>query len=371
MNKPSVILIARNYPPLIGGIENMMAATLDILAQDYKVTLVGPNGCLKFAPNVSSCYQLPQHPALFLLLGLLITPLLVLRHRPIAVIGSNGVMAPMIWLCARLAAGKSFLFLHGRDIVSYSRIYRLFMWPFCKRMDAISVNSRNTEKLAVEAGISEQVIFINYPCIRRPTPLPDSTHRRNLKNNLGDYLLYAGRIVPRKGLLPFLENCGGWLKSSGLKLIIVGDLPIGQAGGIDRSYLDKVRGLLGAQELEQNVQLVGQVSDEEMASYMQFARVHIMPLIEEPGDVEGFGMVAVEAASYGTATVAFNCGGVSDAVLNTGLLVQAENYPNFLQAVETELSSPSSTASELIQWSHRFFEDQYAQTLKQALSNTL
>jgi phosphatidylinositol alpha-1,6-mannosyltransferase len=371
MNKPSVILIARNYPPLIGGIENMMAATLDTLAQDYKVTLVGPFGCLKRASKASSCYQLPQHPALFLLLGLIITPFLVLRHRPVAAIGSNGVMAPIVWFCAKLAAGKSFLFLHGRDIVSNSRIYRLFMWPFCKRMNAVSVNSRNTEKLAFEAGVPEHVISINYPCIRAPIPLSDSPHVKDLKNRLGEYLLYAGRIVPRKGLLPFLENCGGWLKKSGLTLVIVGDLPAGQAGGIDRSYLDKVRGLLGAQGLDQSVQLVGQVSDEEMASYMQLARLHIMPLIEEPGDVEGFGMVAVEAASYGTATVAFDCGGVADAVLDPSLLVRAGNYTDFVQAVETELSSPSSTSSNLIQWSHRFFEEQYSQTLKQALSNTL
>src|SRR3546814_16851853 len=44
------------------------------------------------------------------------------------------------------------------------------------------------------------------------------------------------------------------------------------------------------------------------------ASAHIFPVREIPGDPEGFGMVAVEAAAHGVPTIAFATGGIVDAV---------------------------------------------------------
>ncbi|MEH6518717.1 MAG: glycosyltransferase family 4 protein [Halioglobus sp.] len=368
MSKPSLILIARNFPPLVGGIENMMASTLNVLADDYEVTLVGPKGCRNFATSAHNCYQLPTHPALFMALGLILALWLSLRYRPQHVLGSNGIMAPLVWLCAVIAGAKSFLFLHGRDIVSNSRLYKSLIWPFCGRMNTVSVNSKNSTELALAAGISQSAIVLNHPCIRRP--LPQAEDQSALNDSLIgiDYLLYAGRIIPRKGLLPFLQNCSDWLKASELKLMVVGDLPEGQAGGIDRSYLDEVKTCIKEKGLEEHVQLTGKASDTDMGSYMQGARLHIMPLIEEPGDVEGFGMVAVEAASYGTATIAFNCGGVADAIPSRHLLIRASDYEAFCKAIENEMSSPSLSSDELKLGATNFFEDKYFESLTKTLN---
>lgn len=58
-----------------------------------------------------------------------------------------------------------------------------------------------------------------------------------------------------------------------------------------------------------------------------------------PGDVEGFGMVAIEAAAHGLPTVAFDVGGVADAVLvgRTGELAPAADYQTFASAVSRAL----------------------------------
>jgi len=54
----------------------------------------------------------------------------------------------------------------------------------------------------------------------------------------------------------------------------------------------------------------------------------IFPVIERPGDIEGFGMVAIEAAAHGTPTYAFAVGGVPDAVSDgiSGQLLQPGDY---------------------------------------------
>ena len=69
----------------------------------------------------------------------------------------------------------------------------------------------------------------------------------------------------------------------------------------------------------------------------------MFPLIDTPGDVEGFGMVAVEAAAHGTPTVAFDCGGVGDAVVDgeNGLLVPAGDYAGFNDATLQLLQNSS------------------------------
>ena len=43
-------------------------------------------------------------------------------------------------------------------------------------------------------------------------PLPDPEEAPDvLPWPRRDYLLYAGRVIPRKGLLEFVRNCGPWL----------------------------------------------------------------------------------------------------------------------------------------------------------------
>ena len=61
----------------------------------------------------------------------------------------------------------------------------------------------------------------------------------------------------------------------------------------------------------------------------------MFPVREIPGDPEGFGMVAVEAAAHGLPTIAFATGGVTDAVAEgqSGRLVAPGDYAGFADAV--------------------------------------
>src|SRR5690606_21153848 len=88
-----------------------------------------------------------------------------------------------------------------------------------------------------------------------------------------------------------------------------------------------------------NVRFIGHCSDSALSAAYQAADVHVFPVLDLPGDVEGFGMVALESAAHGLPTVAFAVGGVPDAVKEgvTGTLVPAGNYPAFADAVSTHL----------------------------------
>ncbi|MBK6281246.1 MAG: glycosyltransferase family 4 protein [Gammaproteobacteria bacterium] len=53
------------------------------------------------------------------------------------------------------------------------------------------------------------------------------------------------------------------------------------------------------QGLEGSVTICGRVTDELLHAAYAEADALVFPVLELPGDVEGFGMVAVEAAAHG------------------------------------------------------------------------
>ena len=58
-----------------------------------------------------------------------------------------------------------------------------------------------------------------------------------------------------------------------------------------------------------------------------------MPNIKVQGDMEGFGIVAIEATSIGLPVIASSIEGIKDAIVDneTGALVESENVNNFLK----------------------------------------
>jgi phosphatidylinositol alpha-1,6-mannosyltransferase len=81
------------------------------------------------------------------------------------------------------------------------------------------------------------------------------------------------------------------------------------------------------------------LSDDSLANAYIAADVLIFPVLDITGDMEGFGMVAIEAAAHGTPTVAFSVGGVPDAIAEgvSGNLIQPGNYSEFAETVAKHL----------------------------------
>jgi len=92
--------------------------------------------------------------------------------------------------------------------------------------------------------------------------------------------------------------------------------------------------------VEKNLRFLGRCDEATLGAAYQAANLHVFPVLELPGDVEGFGMVALESAAYGLPTVAFAVGGVSDAVREgrTGTLVASGDYGRLGEAVIRQLA---------------------------------
>ena len=123
------------------------------------------------------------------------------------------------------------------------------------------------------------------------------------------------------------------------------------------------------------VKLLGRVSDQVLEQVFSLTSLHLFPVLDLPGDVEGFGMVAIEAAIHGVPTIAFNAGGVPDSVKDkvTGYLVDAEDYDAFSQAVLQGLEALGKELSpqRCIEYATRFSWENYGRRLGAICEQTL
>jgi phosphatidylinositol alpha-1,6-mannosyltransferase len=94
------------------------------------------------------------------------------------------------------------------------------------------------------------------------------------------------------------------------------------------------------QGLQDRVILFGDVDDAGLMTAYRLADLFIMPNIYVPGDVEGFGIVALEAALNKVCVVASRLEGIVDAITDqkNGILVPPGDTVAYVQTIETLLN---------------------------------
>jgi len=125
--------------------------------------------------------------------------------------------------------------------------------------------------------------------------------------------------------------------------------------------------------LAANLRFLGVITDRErLASIYAAADVHVFPVRTLPGDPEGFGMVAVEAAAHGLPTVAFATGGVVDAVAEgkSGHLVKPDNYDDFADAVVQTLAARGAMRNDCTAFAQRFAWPVFGERVMSLLCNS-
>ncbi|MGE0706301.1 MAG: glycosyltransferase family 4 protein [Vicinamibacterales bacterium] len=110
----------------------------------------------------------------------------------------------------------------------------------------------------------------------------------------GDYLLFLGRFLERKGVLEAIEVA----RRSGMRLVL--------AGPANGYYGDVVQPLVDGD----SVVFVGEVDRHEAAALLGGARALVYPVRE----AEPFGLVIAEAISCGTPVAALDIGAVGELV---------------------------------------------------------
>ncbi|GAB3026847.1 hypothetical protein GCM10027285_06180 [Oleiagrimonas citrea] len=349
MGRPKVLLVTRNLPPLVGGMERLNWNMARQLARVADVLIVGPRGSAALAPEGVRVHEVALMPlARFLWSATWVVWREARRWRPDWVLAGSGLTAPLAWLAARTCGARAAVYVHGLDLALRHRLYRLLWFPAIRRMDRVIANSRATRLLAEERGVPSEHIGLLHPGVEMPdsTPFESDVPVFRMTHGLAKrpVLLSVGRLTERKGLREFVRDVLPVIVAQrpSVVLIVIGDTAA-QALHAKSQSVESIRELAARLGLESNLRFLGVITDrQELSAAYRAADVHVFPVREIPGDPEGFGMVAVEAAAHGLATVAYATGGVLDAVRegDSGRLVPPGDASSFASAVLALLDSP-------------------------------
>ncbi len=208
-----------------------------------------------------------------------------------------------------------------------------------RNADQVIANSDATARIATRLGAAPERTVTIHPgvdtTIYHPDPKAGARIRR--RHGLEDrkVILTLGRLVPRKGQDLVIRALPAVLEAVPEAVyLIVGDGP-------DRQRLEALAGEVGVAD---RVIFAGRVPDEEVVAYYNCADVMAMPSREEPetGDVEGFGIVFLEANACGKPVVGGRSGGVVDAVADgvSGFLVDPHDPADLASRLIALLQDP-------------------------------
>jgi phosphatidylinositol alpha-1,6-mannosyltransferase len=346
------LLVTRNFPPLVGGMEKVNEHLLGALQPAWGTALCGPAGCADYAPHETDVRQSKVKPLpIFLAATLWRTMRLAWRRKPEWVIAGSGLTAPIAWMAAQCAGGRAAVYLHGLDIIAPSHLYQWLWLPFIRRCDLVLVNSANTAALAQSRGVRSGAMHVLHPGTDLPSLDSDAAGDFRKSHDLGErpLLLSVGRLTQRKGLAEFVAKALPAIaaRHADVLLVVIGDEASDALHVRAGSERDRILAAARINGVEENLRFLGHCDDSTLSAAYQAANMHIFPVLALAGDVEGFGMVALESAAHGLQTIAFAVGGVPDAVWDghSGVLVEPGNYAALGNAVTQQLICAHANAT--------------------------
>lgn len=202
-----------------------------------------------------------------------------------------------------------------------------------KKADAVVAISQNlVEQVFKNHGFRPQFIPVGVDGAKFNLTIDGAEARQRLLGGFQKLIISVGRIEPRKDYTSLL-TAAQMIKSRGFsyRFLIVGE-------GIDRA---KILRLIEAENLNQEVVMLGAVTDREKAQLYRAADLFVLSTL-----YEGFGIVFVEAMACGLPVVSTRVGAVPEVVGDAGILVESKN-PNSLAETIIKILSDDNLYKQL------------------------
>ncbi len=323
------ILISNDFPPAHGGIQRMISRLAEeFAARGREVVVVAPKlpGSAHF--DAASPYRVIRYAVIRQkAIGLLAMSVTFLRT--LAAVHDRMTIASVWWpvglavaVVPRRLRGPFAVLAHGSEIAPGRPGLRRWAMRFVyKRADVVIANSRFTQGLLASVGIRAKVRVVALGVDPR-----DIMPARAAVPTI----LAVGRLLERKGFDRLVEAVACLAPDfPELRCEILGDGPQGEA--LRRSAAE-----LGVAD---RIVFLGSVGDEELWKAYARAWCFALPVRVVGDDVEGFGIVYLEAALAGLPAVGGLHSGAADAIVDgvTGLLVDGNETDAVCKALTTLL----------------------------------
>ncbi len=233
------------------------------------------------------------------------------------------------WLVSKFTGVKYICFVHGEDVetAATSREHSMLVTQVCKGADYLLCNSHNSAKLVANYGFASiDKCEVVHPGVDVDTfciSSCDDDFKTALGWNGKRVMLTVGRLQQRKGQDFLIKAMPALLKQHpDLFYAIVGR-------GEEREALQTLIDELG---LSQSVRIYTELDDNSLVKAYQQCDFFILPNRTIGNDIEGFGMVLVEAQACGKPVIAGNSGGTAETMKQgeTGYVVDCTSPENIV-----------------------------------------
>jgi len=333
-----ILVLTWNYPPRRGGIENVMAHLCAGLAHNHAVSVITAHTMDRSADE-KNVYRGPLAGLLpFALYALMRGALQLVRNRSPIIFGGSALVTPLVLLLARLFGRKAVVLVHGLDVIYPSPLYQHLCVRWLRFCDQVIANSSYTAMLAREKGVVPNSITVIAPGVDSDrfagAANDETTEMLGLAGKR--VILFVGRLAKRKGVREFIAHALPRIveKIPNACFAVVGANPHASLAHRNDT-LGEIRAEIARQGLRDHVRLLGALSDEALVQLYHASELVVLPVLAGGDDVEGFGIVLLEAGAAGKPAVATRVGGISDAIDDgrSGVLVEAEDHDSMADAV--------------------------------------
>lgn len=338
-----VLFFARDFAPQIGGVQNLLARLVETF--DPKDTIVLTRKCDGWArhdtrvdypvirmPSFES-WPMPLSVLVRALFSFVYVLFVVVKQRPdVMICGYAKGNAPFGWLVKKTFGIRYVVFAYGTDVVRYKGKKTPVM-KWLSEADLVAAISHPVHKFVEEfTDHRAKVVTVPLGSGVSGVPLdPPLTEWKGVDLSKKKIVLTVCRLTRRKGVDKTIEAVASLAqKHPDVIYAVVGD-------GQDRQMLEQLAREKGISE---HVIFTGRVSDEDLLRFYARADVFVLASREEGRDIEGFGLVFVEAGAFGVPVIGGDSGGIRQAVTpgENGILVDPNRPEAIATAIDTLLS---------------------------------
>jgi phosphatidyl-myo-inositol dimannoside synthase len=203
--------------------------------------------------------------------------------------------------------------VHGLDMTFSMRLYQAFVPGWVKRYDKVICISRVAYEVCAQRGISAQQSVIIYPGVEAPEVSSTQAESRTELSRYADrdwsgakLLLTVGRLIPRKGVFFFVDQVLPQLVQSDPTFVYV-------VVGVGPDF-ERISQAVERHRLQEQVYLAGYLPPDLLRQAYAACDLFVAPNVPQPHDVEGFGLMVLEAAAMGCPVLMSDLEGLRDTI---------------------------------------------------------
>ncbi len=231
---------------------------------------------------------------------------------------------------------------HGLDVTDPNPAYQAAVRRLCRILDVAMPVSRATGEELIARGLpSDDVRVVPNAVDLSRFEGAAARHAESGAVRIAGapplrddaFLLVAvGRQVRRKGFAWFIENVMPKLPDR-VVFWLAGDGP-------ERESIETAIQRAG---LQSRVRCLGRISEAELVELYRRGQLFVMPNVVVPGDMEGFGIVMLEAGACGLPTLAADLEGIRDVIEEgvNGWFAPTGNADAFAARIRALLDDPA------------------------------